>query len=62
MTNHRGPGRPALPAAEVRKPRSVRLSDAELAEIASAAEADGTANVSRWIADAALEKARRTRP
>jgi hypothetical protein len=40
----------------------VRITADELAEMQSAAERDGGAPVTRWIADAALEKARRRRP
>ena len=45
------------------RPSALRVtSNAELAEVASAANADGTTDVSRWIADAALEKAGGRRP
>ncbi len=36
-----GPGRPALPKSERRKPRSVKMSDAEWAEIKRKADSLG---------------------
>jgi len=58
----RGPGRPksGLPVRE--KHKSVRFTADELEEVSAAAQADDKTPVTRWIADAALEKARRTRP
>ena len=40
-TNTSGPGRPALPKSERRKPRSVRMADAEWEEIQRRADALG---------------------
>lgn len=37
-TNTSGPGRPALPKSERRKPRSVRMTDAEWEEIREKAD------------------------
>ncbi|PZE38084.1 hypothetical protein DEJ21_05985 [Curtobacterium sp. MCSS17_006] len=58
MTEGRKPGRPR--AVDPKSlTRSVRLSPGELDEIERAARLDGESHPTRWIAAAALEKARR---
>lgn len=60
MTEAKRPGRPRS-ADPKSVTRSVRLTEGDLGEIERAARLDGEAAVTRWIANAALEKARRER-
>ena len=48
MFKRLGPGRPAMPPDEKRKPRSVKMSDAEWERIGQLAQAAGV-NASEYI-------------